>query len=29
MRPFKQFNTIIAVVGTAIATFEVMMRTFK
>ena len=29
MRPFKQFNTIIAVVGTAIATFELMMRTFK
>ena len=29
MRPFKRFNTIIAVVGTAIATFELMMRTFK
>ena len=29
MRPFKRFNTIIAVIGTAIATFELMMRTFK
>ena len=29
MRPFKQFDTIIAVVGTAIATFEIMMKAFK
>ena len=29
MITFKQFNSFITIVGTAITTFELMMKTFK